>query len=165
MKTYNIIFFIILQSFISVIFSQEIRDGFEVYPRENVTSFEDLNFNKYSTHPLDKNGRATEVVNFDFYSIAKLKEIVLEQYCTEKQKRMGEDYTPVVVLLVRASDGEIVAVSFNFYDLQDPSLIDTKKLQAMRRKMMDELSFENLLFRGDKAVSGCMTWHAFLFRL
>lgn len=39
MKTYNIILFIILQSLVSVVFSQEIRDGFKIVEKNNKPSF------------------------------------------------------------------------------------------------------------------------------
>ena len=81
MKTYNIILFIILQSLVSVVFSQEIRNGFEITTREDsflfpddiVTDFSDLNMSQYKGYPRNKDGK--EIVNpfSTFSSKEKLK--------------------------------------------------------------------------------------------
>ena len=74
------------------------------------------------------------------------------------------DYNPIAVFTIRANNGDILAVSFGFRNLADPSVIDTEKLQMMQKKMIIELSYENLLFNGQKAVSGYMLGYAYLFK-
>lgn len=161
---YNIILIIILQSFISVVFSQEIKDGFKIVEKENLTMFQDVNSDKYSGPILYKNGERAYDPTSEFSSKEKLKKIERELYSVEERQRMLMDYSPIAVFTIRAYEGEIVAVSFGFRYLADPSVIDTEKLQIMRKKMMAELSYKNLLFNGQKAVSGYMLGYAYLFK-
>ena len=74
------------------------------------------------------------------------------------------DYNPIAVFTIRANNGDILAVSFGFRNLADPSVIDTEKLQMMQKKMIIELSYENLLFNGQKAVSRYMLGYTYLFK-
>src|SRR5690554_6278330 len=151
MKTINIILFIILQSFISVVFSQEIRDGFKIFTEKNRTWFEDVNISIYRGPIQNNQGERIGNPSYEFSSMDKLKKIECDLYNEEERNYMLKHYKPRAMFTVRASDGVIVSVSFNFGNLTDPSVIDTKKLKILQNKIMTELSYENLLFNGEKA--------------
>ena len=164
MKTYKIFLFILLQSFVSVVFSQEIRSGFKIFTEENRTWFKDVNKSDYMGSILNKYGEKIGNPSAIIYSIDKLKKIERELYSEEERNYLLIHYKPMAVFSVRANDGVIVSVSFVFDNLHDPSIIDNNKLQMMQKRIMTELSYKNLLFEGQKAVSGYMLGHVFLFK-
>ncbi len=165
MKTFNIILFIILQSSVSIVFSQEVRDGFNIYTERESTWFEDVNRNNYRGFPIkNKSGKTIGNPSTKLSSKEQLKRIERELYSEEEQNHILTHYKPVVIFSVRANDGKIVSVSFNFDNLTNPSVIDTKKLQILQKRIKAELSYENLLFNGEKAISGYMLASVWLFR-
>ncbi|MEA4916272.1 hypothetical protein [Proteiniphilum sp.] len=66
MKTYNIIVLIVLQGFVSVVLSQEVRDGFKIFREKQDIVFEDLSWNNYRGYPLNKKGRTFSIHPQDF---------------------------------------------------------------------------------------------------
>ncbi|MPN08175.1 hypothetical protein SDC9_155455 [bioreactor metagenome] len=164
MKTYNIILFIVLQGFISVIFSQEIRDGFKILRENQRVVFEDLSWNNYRGYPLNKKGEDLFNPSSRFSSIEKLKRIENALFSEQERNSMRINYRPRAMIKVRASDGKIVATIFYFENLQDPSVIDTKKLKKLNERVKEELMIENLLFNGEKAASGYIAGHIWFFK-
>ncbi len=118
MKTYNIILFIVLQGFISVIFSQEIRDGFKILRENQEVVFEDLNWDDYGDYPLNKKGEDLFNPSSRFSSIEKLKRIENALFSEQERNSMRINYRPRAMIMVRASDGKIVATRFNFQNLR-----------------------------------------------
>lgn len=165
MKTYNIIIFMILQGFISVVFSQEIRDGFKISTVKSTTWFDDVKMTDFMGFPIiNEKGERIGDPSSTFCSKEKLKNIEHEFYAEEEQNYMFVHYKFRARVVVRANDGKIVSVSFGFENLSDSSTIDTEKLRKMQKKIMTELTFENLLFNGQKAVSGYMLASIRFFR-
>lgn len=165
MKAYNIILFMILHSFITVVSSQEIRDGFKIFTQDNVTWFEDVNKSKYMGPILNNDGKnIAREPSYVFSSKEKVKKIEVEVYSEEERNYLLIHFKPTAILTVRANDGTIASVSFIFKNLTDPSVIDIKKLQTLQEKIKTEILFDNLLFNGEKAVSGYMLGHIFFFR-
>ena len=155
----------ILQSFISVVFSQEIRDGFKISTVKNTTWFDDVKMTDFMGFPIiNEKGERIGDPSSTFCSKEKLKKIECELYNKEERNYMLAHYKPRARVIVRANDGKIVSVSFGFENLPDSSAIDTEKLRKMQKKIMTELSFENLLFNGEKAVSGYMLASIRFFR-
>ena len=164
MKTYNIILFIILQSFISVVFSQEIRDGFELTTREDrflfpdkiVTVFSDINMSKYKGYPRNKDGK--EIINpsSSFSSKEKLKMMECELYTAAEQTVLRNNYNMRATVAVSASTGKIVSAVFSFDNLPNASIINTQKLKELLEMLKAEITYENLTFNGQKAASGSM---------
>ena len=171
MKTYNIILFIILQSLVSVVFSQEIRNGFEITTREDsflfpddiVTDFSDLNMSQYKGYPRNKDGK--EIVNpfSTFSSKEKLKIIECELYSAEEQTVLRNNYNMRATVVISASTGKIVSAMFSFDNLPDASTIDTLKLQELLERLKAEITYKNLTFDGHKAASGFMAGSIWLF--
>src|SRR5690554_1797605 len=150
MKTFKIILFIILQGFISVVFSQEIRDGYKIFTEKNKTWFEDVNSSNYIGFPIkNKYGEKIGNPSSEFSSKEKLKKIECELFNNEERNYMLEHYKPLAVFSVRANDGTIISTSFRFENLTDTSVINTKKLQILQERIQTELSYENLLFNGE----------------
>ena len=164
MKTYNIILFIVLQGFISVIFSQEIRDGFKILRENQEVVFEDLNWDDYGDYPLNKKGERLFNPSSRFSSIEKLKRIENALFSEQERNNMRTNYKPIALIAVRASDGKIMATRFYFENLPDPSVIDTKKLKKLNERVKEELMIENLLFNGEKAASGYIVGHIWFFK-
>ena len=172
MKKYNIILFIILQSFVSVVFSQEIRDGFEIKTREDsflfpddiVTIFTDINMSKYKGYPKNKDGK--EIVNpsSTFSSKKKLKIIECELYNEAEQTALRNNYNMRATVVVSASTGKIVSARFSFDNLPDASTIDTQKLQELLERLKADITYENLTFNGQKAASGFMAGSIWFFK-
>ena len=164
MKTYNIILFIALQSFVFAVFSQDIKGGFEITTSNNKTSFRNVNMDNYKGYPKDRNGKEIGNPSSTFSSKEKLKKIESEVYNEEERNYILTHYKPRATVLVRASDGKIVSAVFTFDNLPDPSVIDTKKLWKLQERIMAEITLENLLFNGQKAVSGYMPLSIRFFR-
>ena len=149
----------------SMVFSQEIRDGFKISIEKGSTWFEDVNRSNYRGFPIkNKNGERIGNPSTKLSSKEQLKKIERELYDEVEQNHMLTHYKPVAIFSVRANDGKIVSVSFVFSNLTAPSVIDTKKLQTLQERIKTELSYENLLFNGEKAESGYMLASVWLFR-
>lgn len=165
MKTYGIIILIALQSFVSAIFSQDIRDGFKISGVKNTTWFDDVKMTDFMGFPIiNEKGEKIGNPSSKFSSKAKLEKIECELYNEEERNYMLAHYKPRARVIVRANDGKIVSVSFGFENLTDPSVIDTRKLQILQKKIMADITFENLLFNGEKAISGYMLASIRFFR-
>ena len=164
MKTYNIILFIVLQGFISVIFSQEVRDGFKIFRENQDVVFEDLSWNNYRGYPLNKKGEKLFNPSSRFSSIEKLKRIENALFSEQERNNMRTNYKPIALIAVRASDGKIMATRFYFENLPDPSVIDTKKLKKLNERVKEELMIEDLRFNGEKAASGYIVGHIWFFK-
>lgn len=170
MKTYNIILFIIIQGLISVVFSQEVRDGYKIFTETSATSpgrqytfFQDMNDGNYKIFPINKDGERLWDPSARFSSKEKIKRIEREVY-SEEERRFLLQYTPRASATFRATDGKIVSVTFTFVNLPDSSAIDTKKLKKFQKRIMEETYFENITFRGGEAVSGYLPGFMLFFR-
>lgn len=165
MKAYNIILFMTLQSFISIVFSQEIRDGFEISSVKNTTWFNDVYRSNFRGFPLvNEKGEKLHNPTSTFSSKEKMKKIECDLYSVEKQNYLLIHYKPRANVIVNAVDGKIVAVSFGFENLSNPSKIDIERLQIMRNRIMAEICFEDLSFNGEQAVSGYISSFIRFFR-
>jgi len=165
MRMYSIILFIVFQGISYVLHSQCIIGEFKISTVKSMTWFDDVRVSDFMGFPIinekgEKIGNPSSV----FCSKERLQEIERGLYTEEERNYMLELYKPRAIVIVRANDGKIVSVSFGFENLPDSSVIDTKKLQKMQKKIMTELSYENLLFNGQKAVSGYMLASIWFFR-
>ena len=137
MKAYNIILFMILHSFITVVSSQDIRDGFEISSVKNTTWFNDVSRSNFRGFPLvNEKGEKLHNPTSTFSSKEKMKKIECDLYSEEEQNYLLIHYKPRANVIVNAVDGKIVAVSFGFEKLSDPSKIDTERLHIMRNRIM-----------------------------
>ena len=165
MKAYNIILFMILHSFITVVSSQDIRDGFEISSVKNTTWFNDVSRSNFRGFPLvNEKGEKLHNPTSIFSSKEKMKKIECDLYSEEEQNYLLIHYKPRANVIVNAVDGKIVAVSFGFERLSDPSKIDTERLHIMRNRIMAEIYFEDLYFNGEQAVSGYISSFIRFFR-
>ena len=164
MKTNTIILFFILQSFVSAVSSQNIKDGFKIYTKKNTTWFSDVNAEKYRTRPRNIKGEDAINPSARFSTLEKLKKFEKEIYSLEEMNNLYVNYFPMALFSVNAKDGKILTVTFTFDDLPDISLIDTKKLAKLREKLISEIMYEGLLFNGQKAASGHMIQGVRLFK-
>lgn len=172
MKTYKIFLFILLQSFVSVVFSQEIRSGYKIFteifsvtfPEKQITSFKDVKGDNYKGRPKNKDGKELWNPSSEFSSKEKLKRIECEVYSEEERNYMLTHYKPSATVKIRASDGKIVSVTFTFVNLPDSSVINTKKLREFQEKIMDETYFENIIFSGGEPTSGYFVGYLWFFR-
>ena len=163
MKTNIITLFLILQSFFSVVLSQNIKDGFNIYTKKNTTWYSDVNVEKYRNRPRNIKGEDAVNPSARFSTPEKLKKIEKEIY-TLNEMNLYMNYFPMALFTVNAKDGKILTVTFTFDDLPDVSLIDTKKLAKLREKLISEIMYEDLLFNGQKAASGYMIQGVRLFK-
>ena len=118
MKTYNIIVLIVLQGFVSVVLSQEVRDGFKIFREKQDIVFEDLSWNNYRGYPLNKKGEKLFNPSSRFSSIEKLKRIENALFSEQERNNMRTNYRPRAMITVRASDGKIVTNRFYFENLR-----------------------------------------------
>lgn len=164
MKTKKIILFIALQSFVFVVFSQNIKNGFDIKIEENTTWFDDVNVDKYRSAPKNIKGERIGDPSSNFSTLEKFKKIEADIFTAREREDMLVKYSPIILFTVNATNGKILAVTFTFDNLPDASLIDTRKLAEFRERVIAEISYENLLFNGEKAASGYMLAGFMMFK-
>jgi hypothetical protein len=165
MKKYSIILVVLLQSFVAAVFSQSTKDRFQITTDKNTIWFKDVNMDNYAGFPIkNKNGETIGNPSSKFCSIEKLKKIEQDLYNEEEQNYLFTKYKPKAIVVVRANDGKIVSVAFVFNNLVDWAIIDTKKLRKLQERIMAEITYEDLLFNGQKAVSGYMLASIWFFK-
>ena len=164
MKANIIILFLVLQSFVSVVLSQNIQNGFDIQTKENTTWFRDVNASQYKGYPENNRvGRLSDPLA-KFSTLENFKKIEQEIFSEDERTALFANNYPMIFFTIRANDGKIVAVTFTFDDLPNISLIDTRKLAKFRIKVINEIMYEDLQFNGQKATSGYMMQGMRLFK-
>lgn len=132
---------------------------YEIYVDKDVTmihcNWVDQKSNVYKNLPAkDESGTLLEGnLSFRFSKQGELREIEQTTFSPQQQQLLSS-FNPRITFVVNAKSGMVAAVSFQFSNVTDVSLIDLQALEQFRNRVMNEMLYEQILYDGKEAASG-----------